>query len=130
MAQITVTRDEVRIHFTLGERIGGLIRDQRIPLAAIRGLVVEASPVDAVRGMRAPGLSLPGRRKIGTWRARGHKHLICVRRGQPAVRIESAGTRFDGYLVGADDPERIIAAIRRESPALGVPPAVTDAAGG
>jgi hypothetical protein len=42
-------------------------------------------------------------RKIGTWRGRGAKTMVSVRKDQPAVRVELTGARFDVLLIGADD---------------------------
>jgi hypothetical protein len=56
-----------------------------------------------MRGLRAPGLALPGVRKIGTWRRPGERTLVAVRKGQPAVRVRLEGARYDVLLLGADD---------------------------
>jgi hypothetical protein len=61
----------------------------------------------AVRGIRAPGLGLPGVRTVGTWRGREGRTLVSVRRGQPVVRIALTGRRFDTLLIGVDDPAAV-----------------------
>lgn len=50
MTTITLTPQTLSVSFTLGEKVAGLIRDQRVPTAA----VVRA-------GRRALGVSLTGR---------------------------------------------------------------------
>jgi hypothetical protein len=65
---------------------------------------VVPEPLTAVRGPRAPGLALPRRRKVGTWRRPGERTLVCVRKGQPALRVRLEGARYDCLLVGVDDP--------------------------
>jgi hypothetical protein len=48
---------------------------------------------------------------MGTWRRRGEKSLVSVRRGQPAVRIRLEGARYDTLLVGADDAAALAGAL-------------------
>ena len=66
----------------------------------------------APRGLRAPGYALPWSRKLGTWRKRGHKSLVDVRRDQPAVRVRLEGQRYDELLMGSDDAERLAGDVR------------------
>ena len=103
MATVQLTPTTVTVRFTTAEKIAGLLRDLELPRAAVRSAEVVPEPLDAIRGLRAPGLALPGVRKIGTWRRPGERSLICVRRGQPAVRVRLEGARYDTLLLGADD---------------------------
>jgi hypothetical protein len=103
MAAVQLTPTTVTVHFTTAEKIAGLLRDVELPRAAVRGAEVVPEPLTAMRGLRAPGLALPGRRKVGTWRRPGERTLVCVRRGQPAVRVRLEGARYDALLLGADD---------------------------
>jgi len=114
MATITVIDDTVHIDLTAAEKVAGLLRSQRIPLSAISAARVEPRPLEAVQGMRAPGLALPGSKKIGTWRASGGKQFVVARRGQGAVRIDATGQRWATYLVATDDADAVVAAIERE----------------
>ena len=70
-----------------------------------------ADGLAAARGLRAPGLGLPGRRKIGTWRRIGERSLVSVRRGQPALRIALEGQRYDTLVSGTDEPAALAAAL-------------------
>ena len=103
MATPQLTPDTVTVRFTRAEKITGLVRDTDIPRSAVRGVEVVAEPLGAMRGLRAPGLALPGVRKIGTWRRPGERTLVAVRKGQPAVRVRLEGARYDVLLLGADD---------------------------
>ena len=111
MTTAHVTADTLQVRFTRGEKIAGLIRDIDLPLAAVRDAQVVPDGLAAARGLRAPGLGLPRYRKIGTWRRPGHKTVVSVRRGRPAVRIAADHPRLDGLLIDVSDPEQLVAAL-------------------
>ena len=105
MTTITVGPHGVRVQFTGVERVLGLVRDLEIPLSAVRSVAVAEDGLSAASGMRAPGLAWPGMRKLGTWRGGGHKTLVSVRRGQPALRLSLSGKRFTDVLLGSDQAQ-------------------------
>jgi hypothetical protein len=111
MTTAQLTADTLRIRFTRGEKIAGLIRDIDLPLEAIRDAQVVPDGLAATRGLRAPGLGLPGRRMVGTWRRPGHRTVVSVNRGRPAVQITADHPRFDGLLLDVSEPEQLVAAI-------------------
>jgi hypothetical protein len=111
MATVTTTPQTLRLTLTRGEKVLGLLRDLDVPRSAVESVEVVPDGLAAVRGLRAPGLGLPGVRAIGTWRRRGEKSLVTVRRGQPAVRVRLTGQRFDTLLVGADDAATLAGAL-------------------
>ncbi len=116
MATIETTSGTLRVSLTRAEKVLGLLRDLEVPLSAVRSVTVVPDGLAAARGLRAPGLGLPGRRLIGTWRRRGSRSLVSVRRG-PAVRLELTGRRFDTVLVSADDAAAVAAALDARLPA-------------
>jgi hypothetical protein len=103
MATLTTTPHSLRVSLSRSEKLLGLLRDLEVPLSAVRAVEVVPDGLAAARGVRAPGLGLPGVRKVGTWRGRDGRTLVSVRRGQPGVRISLAGQRVDTVLVGVDD---------------------------
>jgi hypothetical protein len=108
MATLQLTPTHLTVRFTLAEKIGGLVRDVELPRTAVRSAELVTEPLGGVRGLRAPGLALPGVRKVGTWRRRGERTLVCVRKGQPAVRVRLDGARYDTVLLGADDAAALV----------------------
>ena len=111
MATVTTTPRTLHVSPTRAERVLGLLRDLEVPLSAVQSVEVVPDGPAAVRGLRAPGLGLPGLRLIGTWRGRGERTLVSVRRGRPAVRVRLTGQRFDTLLLGVDDPAAVAGAL-------------------
>lgn len=99
------------VSFTAAEKIAGLLRDQRIPLSAVRTVEVVPDGLKAARGLRAPGLALPGLRKIGTWRSKAGRSLVAVHRHRPAVRLTLDGQRYASLLITTDSPEQVAASL-------------------
>jgi hypothetical protein len=111
MATITFDGNQVVLTFTRFERFFGLIHDQRIPMGSITAVSAVPTGLSATEGWRAPGLGMPGRSKIGTWRGNGRKMLVRVQRDQPAVRIDADGQPYHAYLIGADEAAGVADAI-------------------
>lgn len=108
MPTLTLTDTSLVARLTRGERIAGLLpAEVSVPYDAITEVAVEQEALLATRGMRAPGLGLPGVRKIGTWRGHGRRMLVVARRGQPALRVRLRDQRYDALLLGADDAAAI-----------------------
>jgi hypothetical protein len=111
MAAIAVRGPELVVTLERNERWWGLLSNLRVPLSAISAVEVVPDGRRAVRGLRAPGLGGP-QRLIGTWRAKGNRQYVCVRRGQPALKITLGGQRYRTVLVGAEKPEPVAAELR------------------
>jgi hypothetical protein len=112
MATVHLTTETLTVQLSRGEKFAGLLRDLTVPLGAVSDVEVVPDALSAVRGVRAPGLGLPSRR-IGTWRRRGERSLVSVRRGQPGLRLRLTGQRFDTVLVGLPDPATTAAGLTR-----------------
>ncbi|MFC7450923.1 hypothetical protein [Rhodococcus daqingensis] len=115
MGTLTITDSTLRLTLSTLEKLGALHGDVEVPLSAIRAVEVCLDGPSAPRGMRAPGLGVPGGRKLGTWRSRGSREFVDVRRGQPALRIELSGQPFAALVVGVDDPEAFARRLDRRS---------------
>ena len=102
MTTISLRQDRLSVRFTRTEKVLGLVRDHSFPLASVTSTRVEEVGLQAVRGLRAPGLGLPGRWLVGTWRGHG-RTLVSVRRGQPALVVELTGQRFERLVLGTHD---------------------------
>ena len=109
MTAILVSDDTLTVRLTPLSKVAGLLRDQVIPRSVITAVEVVPDGLAAARGLRAPGLALPGRRKIGTWRGRGVRRFVDVRRGQPALRLTLQDQHYDELLIGRDDATALAA---------------------
>jgi hypothetical protein len=104
----------VTVRLTRFEHLAGLLRDLDIPTGAISTVEVVANGYGSVPGWRAPGLAWPCRVKIGTWRTRGRRWFVVVRRGDPALRLTFGdGVGWAGAVVGTPEADRIAAELAR-----------------
>ena len=112
MSTVSKTDHDLVIELTTLEKVAALHGDIRIPLSAIAGVEVVPDALAAVRGLRAPGLALPGRTKIGTWRTRTGAEFVVALRGQPGVRFTLTGHKLTSVLLGDEDAERVADRVR------------------
>jgi len=111
MATAYVSDDSLKVRFTLWEKVFGLVHDAEFPLSSVEGATVEPDGYRAPRGLRAPGLAVPGQVKVGTWRGRSSKQLVAVRRGQPAVRVRLRGQAVTEVVIGTTAAGSLAAAL-------------------
>lgn len=112
MATVTTDSTTMYVRFSRGEKIAGLLRDIAVPLHGIQAVAVEHDGLKAAKGVRAPGLAIPGLRKIGTWRGRGIRTAVCVRRDQPALRLTLNGHKYSELLIGVADADQVASQLR------------------
>src|SRR3954454_17336585 len=112
MASIQLDDDELVVRLTTPEKVAALHGDVHVPSRAIQRVAVEPQPLDALRGLRGPGLSIPRRTKIGTWRRFRHRGFVVAKRGVPAVRLRLTRGPYDDIFVSTPDAEATTAAIR------------------
>jgi hypothetical protein len=103
MATIDLRSNQLAVNFRRTEKLAGLLRDVEVPLHQVVAVTVEPDGLRAARGLRAPGLAIPGRRKIGTWRRPGRRTALSVTAGEPAVRIRLQQCKFHELLIGQPD---------------------------
>jgi hypothetical protein len=111
MALIRLSDNDIHIELSIWEKIFGLMGDRTIPRSSITEVALETDPLRATRGLRAPGLGVPGSVKIGTWRGQGRKMYVSIRRSTPAVRVEATGVDRDAFLVSVPDAAEIVDAL-------------------
>ena len=115
MSTVQIENGTVTIHLTTGEKVAGIHGDVEFPLSAVTSVEVVPDALAAVHGMRAPGLSLPGVRKVGTWRTKEGSEFVVASAGQAGVRLHLKGEKLSSVLIGdadADELARTIEAAR------------------
>ena len=111
MAHLDITDEHVDVRLTRAEKFFALRGDYRFARRDVESVEVFDNGLAATTGLRAPGLAIPGRRRVGTWRSRDGKQLVSVRRDQPAVRITLTGERYRAVVIGTDDAASVRAAL-------------------
>ena len=111
MAELRRNGDQLEVRLTVTEKIAGLRGNIRVPASAVAAVEVADQPLSAVAGVRAPGLHLPGRTKIGTWRHAGRKTFAVARRGVPAIRVDLVGQRYDRLVISQPDAATVAEAL-------------------
>ncbi len=113
MAEIELAADELRVVLTGGEKWAALRRsDLTIPWSQIQTVEVVAEPYRLVHGLRAPGLAVPWRTRIGTWRAKGRKIFAVTTRHTPGIRLELQGHDFAQVLLSLPAPDDLAERLR------------------
>ncbi len=98
------------------EKVAGLLGDVDVPLSAVTAAEAVPDGPRALRGVRAPGLGVPGGPRIGTWRGAGATRWVSVRPHAPALRVRLRGERYDEVLVTTTDPERLARELTARTP--------------
>ena len=112
MSTITLSDTTLAVRLSPVEKLLGLLGDQEIARDAVTDVQVVPDGMSVVRGVRAPGLALPRRRKLGTWRGGGATRLVDVRAGEPALQVRLSGHRYDELLLSTPAAEALAAALR------------------
>jgi hypothetical protein len=115
MAGFDIAGDELILHVSFFERLGGFVRgDARIPLTAVRRARAVDNPWEELRGVRSPGTGWPRGIALGTWRFSGGKDFVAVYgRRKPAVVVDLVGVDFARLIVTTPAAEAVAEEINR-----------------
>lgn len=117
MARILVTDDSLEVRLTGLDRLWALRRGITVPLSAVRGATADPGAAAEPKGVRAPGLHLPGVAAVGTFHRAGDKTLYAVHSGRRAVVVQlDAGPATSGFaraVVEVSDPRAAVDAVHR-----------------
>jgi hypothetical protein len=94
------------------EKLAALRGDIQVPASAVTGVDVVDHALNVVTGVRAPGLHIPQRAKIGTWRSSGRRVFAVARARRPALRIELTGEKYDALIVSLPEAELVADQLR------------------
>lgn len=97
MADFHVYRDRLEIRLTRAEKVLALRRDDIVvPRDSIRSVAITADPWIWIRGVRAPGNSIPLTLAVGTWKFHGGKDFLVLKgkqRSAVVIDIEQPDAR-------------------------------------
>jgi len=115
MARFDIAGDELILHVSFFERLGGFVRgDARIPLTAVRRARAVDNPWEELRGVRSPGTGWPRGIALGTWRFSGGKDFVAVYgRRKPAVVVDLVAVDFARLIVTTPAAEAVAEEINR-----------------
>lgn len=113
MSRLMIVDGRLRLRFSRAEKAIGILRDLDVALDRVGSAdSLHESWWRAVRGWRV-GLGLPRVRLLGTWRTRGHRQLVDLRRGQPSLRLVlREGSPYDEILVSSPRADEVLAQLR------------------
>ncbi|WP_240977346.1 hypothetical protein [Planctomonas sp. JC2975] len=88
MADFHVYRDRLEIRLTRAEKMLSLRRDDLVvPRESIRSVAITADPWIWIRGVRAPGNSIPLTLAVGTWKFHGGKDFLVLKGKQRSAVV-------------------------------------------
>jgi hypothetical protein len=115
MADFHVYRDRLEIRLTRAEKVLALRRDDiLVPRDSIRSVAITADPWIWIRGVRAPGNSIPLTLAVGTWKFHGGKDFLVLK-----------GKQRSAVVIDIEQPDAVVPA---EPPDAVVPAEPPDAA--
>lgn len=108
---ITADRGGLTLRLGLLDRLLALRGDVTVRAADVAEITAVADGMAAVGGIRAPGLGVPGARKIGTWRRRQGATVAVVRGRGPALTITATDGPVRRIVLSAPDAAEQAAAL-------------------
>lgn len=111
MVTISLEHDTLTVHLGPLERLFAVRGSLSLPLEHIASAESVPNGLAAISGLRAPGLSVPGRSKFGTWRGRQGNTIVLVRGRGPALRIRLSAGRARDVIVSTSQAAELAAQI-------------------
>ena len=112
MAELELHDDELILHLSGVEKAEAVHGDLHVPLSTVQSIEVLDDATETTRvgtGFKV-GMRVPGSATVAVVRSRGRKMFIAVHHDTPrAVRVLLDGSSYDEWIVGATDPESVIA---------------------
>ncbi len=103
MNTITITDDELVIEPKGLDKLWGLRRELRVPLAHVRGATADPGVADEPRGIRAPGLAVPGK-YVGTFHRDGEASFWNVSDPRDNIVIQFQNDEYARAVLTVADP--------------------------
>jgi hypothetical protein len=112
--------DALRIRLTGRDALYALKRSLTVPLGSVAAVrAVDREELHRTKTLRAPGTSVPGRVKAGTFRGTEGKELWDVRRGRRVLELELRGHDYARVVLELPGPDSEAERIRAALPSGG-----------
>ena len=110
MQNIVTIEDGLLVVEPVGlNKLWGLRRRITVPLAQVRGATYDPGATHAGKGLRAPGLALPGVKWVGTFYKDGDKCYWNVRAGGQTIVVElGPGAPFARLYLTVGDARAVV----------------------
>jgi hypothetical protein len=126
MADLHVHRDRLEIHLTTAEKMLALRKtDLIVPRDAIRSVAITEDPWIWIRGVRAPGASIPLTLAVGVWKFHGGRDFLLLKGKQRAAVVIDlepldgmADTEFSRIIVSTQHAAGLVEALRVDAAAV------------
>lgn len=117
MADLHVHPDRLEIHLTAAEKALALKWENLVvPRESIRSVAITEDPWIWIRGIRAPGASVPLALAIGTWKFHGGKDFLLIKGKQrAAVVLDLAGEVYSRIIVSTPHAAKLIETLRLDA---------------
>ncbi len=106
MAYLCVEGADLGVHLNPIEQLAALRGDLRVPSSAVRTVRVSERSWSELRGLRAPGIGLPGVIYLCTRHGRGMRDFAAVHGRTKAVVVETSPGGFDRLVISRNDAEQ------------------------
>lgn len=103
MNTITIDGGELIIEPRGLDKMWGFRREIRVPLSHVRGATADSGVADEPKGLRAPGLAIPGK-YVGTFHRDGEASFWNISDRRRNVVIDFIEEEFARAILTVDDP--------------------------
>lgn len=90
------------------DKLWGFRRRIEVPLSQVRGATYDPGAAYAGKGLRAPGLALPGMKWVGTFYRDGDRSYWNVRAGGQTIVVELADSRLARLYLTVGDARAVV----------------------
>lgn len=90
------------------DKVWGFVRLIEVPLDQVRGATHDPGTIEDYKGVRGPGLGIPGHKWVGTWRKDGQRHYWNVTGGKTTIVILTTSPRFQSLYLSVENPRAVV----------------------
>jgi hypothetical protein len=107
-ASIDTTRQILVVEPQGLDKVWGFTRRIEIPINQVRGATHDPGAAEDYKGIRGPGLGIPGHKWVGTWHKDGQRHYWNVTGGKTAIVVQTTSPRFQRLYLSVEDPRMVV----------------------